>query len=75
VIVSNSRFDLSDHLSEEMVDRNLTLCEFLNKDVGFFVSLNLKIKLCVFCPFTFTCFVVTLSTCLLNLSDSGSIVA
>jgi hypothetical protein len=35
---------LCDHLSEERVERNLTLCEPLNKDVGFFVNPNLRIK-------------------------------
>jgi hypothetical protein len=33
VIVSNSRFDLCDHLSEERVERDPTLCELLNEDV------------------------------------------
>jgi hypothetical protein len=77
--MSSSRFDLCDHsrdhLSEERVERNPALCELLNEDVGFFVSLNLRIKFCVSCPFTFTCFVVALFTCLLSLSCSGSIVA
>jgi hypothetical protein len=45
VIVSNSRFNLCDHLSEERVERDPTLCELLNEDVGFFVNLNLGINL------------------------------
>jgi hypothetical protein len=61
VIVSSSRFDLCDHLSEERVERDPTLCELFNEGVGFFVSLNLMIKYCVSCPFTFTSFIVTLS--------------
>jgi hypothetical protein len=31
-------------LSEERVEKDLVLCEPLNKDVGFFVNLNLGIK-------------------------------
>jgi hypothetical protein len=49
-IVSSSRFDLYDHLSEERVERELTLCELINNDVEFFVNLNLRIKiLCLLC--------------------------
>jgi hypothetical protein len=60
VIVSSSRFDLCDHLSEEMVQRDPTLCELLNKDVGFFVNTNLGIKSCVSCALVFTCFTVVI---------------
>jgi hypothetical protein len=35
---------LSHHLSEERVERDPALCEHLNKDVGFFVNLNLEIN-------------------------------
>jgi hypothetical protein len=49
VIVSSSRFDLCDHLSEERVERDLSLCELLNEDEGFFVNLNHGIKSCVSC--------------------------
>jgi hypothetical protein len=45
VIVSCSRFDLCNHLSEERLERDLALCELLNEDVGFFVNLNLGINL------------------------------
>jgi hypothetical protein len=45
VIVSSSRFDLCDHLSEERVERDPTLHELLNEDVGLFVNLNLGINL------------------------------
>jgi hypothetical protein len=61
VIVSNSRFDLCDHLREERVERDLALCELLNEDVEFFVNMNLGIKSCVSCPVTFTYFIVALS--------------
>jgi hypothetical protein len=40
---------LCDHLREERVERDLTLCVLLNEDVGFFVNLNLGINLCVSC--------------------------
>jgi hypothetical protein len=37
-------------LSEERVERDPTLCELLNEDIGFFVNLNLGIKiLCLLC--------------------------
>jgi hypothetical protein len=61
VIVSSSRFDICDHLSEERVERDPTLCELLNEDVGFFVNSSLGIKSCVSCPFIITCFIVALS--------------
>jgi hypothetical protein len=35
---------LCDHLREERVERDLTLCEVLNEDIGFFVNPNLRIK-------------------------------
>jgi hypothetical protein len=38
---------LATPLREEMVERNLVLCEPLNEDVGFFVDPNLKIKFCI----------------------------
>jgi hypothetical protein len=60
VIVSSSRSDLCDHLSEERVKRDLTLCEPLNKDVGFFVNLNLEIKSHVSCALVFTCFTIAI---------------
>jgi hypothetical protein len=44
VIVRSSRFYLYDHLSEEKVERDLTLCELLNEDLEFFVYPNLGIK-------------------------------
>jgi hypothetical protein len=44
VTVISSRFDLCDHLSEERVERDPTLCALLNEDVGFFVNPNLKIN-------------------------------
>jgi hypothetical protein len=72
VIVSISRFDLYDHLSGERVERDLTLCELLNEDVGFFVNLNLRIKSCVSCSLIFAYFVVALFTFLLSLSHSRS---
>jgi hypothetical protein len=50
VIVSSSRFDLCDHLSEETVERDPTLYELLNKDIEFFVNPSLGIKiLCLLC--------------------------
>jgi hypothetical protein len=51
MIVSSSKFDLCDHLSEARVERDLALCELLNEDVQFFVNLN---KSCVSCPLVFT---------------------
>jgi hypothetical protein len=38
-------FDLCDHLSEERVERDSTLCELLNEDVRFFMNLILGINL------------------------------
>jgi hypothetical protein len=38
------KVSLCDHLREERVERDPTLCELLNKDVEFFVNLNLRIK-------------------------------
>jgi hypothetical protein len=35
---------LCDHLREERVERDLTLCELLNEDIGFFVNSNIGIK-------------------------------
>jgi hypothetical protein len=35
---------LCDHLSEERIERDSTLYEPLNEDVGFFVNLILRIK-------------------------------
>jgi hypothetical protein len=70
VIVSSSRFDLCDHLSEERVEQDLALCELLNEDIGFFVNPNLGIKSCVSCLLVFTYFVVALFTFLLRLSCS-----
>jgi hypothetical protein len=61
VIVSSSRFNICDHLSEERVERDPTLCELLNEDVGFFVNSSLGIKSYVSCPFTIICFIVALS--------------
>jgi hypothetical protein len=48
--MSNLRFDLCDHLIEKMVERDLTLCELLNEDVGFFMNPNLRIKSHLLCP-------------------------
>jgi hypothetical protein len=45
VLVSNPMFDLCDHLSEERVERDSTLCELLNEDVRFFMNLILGINL------------------------------
>jgi hypothetical protein len=42
-------FDLCDHLSEKRIERDPTLCKNLNEDVGFFMSLDLRIKYCVSC--------------------------
>jgi hypothetical protein len=43
-------FNLCNHLSEERVERDPDLCELLNEDVGFFMNLNLRIKiLCLLC--------------------------
>jgi hypothetical protein len=51
------RVGLGDLLSEKMVKRDLVLCELLNEDVGFFVDLNLGLKLlCLSCALAFTCF-------------------
>jgi hypothetical protein len=38
------KVDLCDHLREERIERDPTLCELLNEDVGFFVNPNLGIK-------------------------------
>jgi hypothetical protein len=38
------KIGLCDYLSEERVERDSTLCELLNEDVGFFVNSNLGIK-------------------------------
>jgi hypothetical protein len=46
---------LSDHLSEERVERDPALGELLNEDVGFFVNLNLRINLRVSCLIYFCC--------------------
>jgi hypothetical protein len=43
-----------------MVERDLTLCELLNKDVVFFVNPNLGIKSRVSCALVFTSFVVAI---------------
>jgi hypothetical protein len=72
VIVSSSRFDLGDHLSEERVERDPTLCELLNEDVGFFMNLNIGIKSRVSCALVFTFSTVDLFTFLLSLACSGS---
>jgi hypothetical protein len=53
------KFDPSDHLSEERVERGLDLCGLLNGDVGFFVYRNsskqIVVSLCfhidLLCPF------------------------
>jgi hypothetical protein len=43
-------FNLCNHLSEKRVERDPDLCELLNEDVGFFMNLNLRIKiLCLLC--------------------------
>jgi hypothetical protein len=60
VIVSSSRSDLYDHLSEERVERDPALCEPLNKDIGFFVNPNLEIKSHVSCALVFTCFTIAI---------------
>jgi hypothetical protein len=72
VIVRSSRFDLCDHLSEERVERDPTLCELLNEDVVFFVNLNLRIKSRVSCALVFTFSIVDLFTFLLNLACNRS---
>jgi hypothetical protein len=72
VIVSSSKFDLCDHLREERVERDPTLCELLNEDIGFFVNLNLKIKSLVSCALVFTFSTVDLFTFLLSLTCSRS---
>jgi hypothetical protein len=38
---------LCDHLREERVERDPSLCELLSEDIGFFVNPNLRINLCV----------------------------
>jgi hypothetical protein len=61
MIVSSSRFDLCDHLSEERVERDPALYELLNEDVGFLVNPNLGIKnLVSLVPFVFTCFTIVI---------------
>jgi hypothetical protein len=50
VIVSSSRLDLCDHLSEEKVERDPSFCELLNEDVGFFMNPNLGINLVSLVP-------------------------
>jgi hypothetical protein len=44
-LCDSEQLNLCDHLSEERVERDPTLCELLNEDVGFFVNLNLGINL------------------------------
>jgi hypothetical protein len=72
VIVSISRFNPCDHLSEERVERDPTLCELLNEDVGFFVNLNLGITSHVSCALVFTFSTIYLFTFLLSLACSRS---
>jgi hypothetical protein len=60
VIVSSSRSNLCDHLSEEMVERDPAFCELLNDDVGFFVNPNLGIKSRVSYALVFTSFTVAI---------------
>jgi hypothetical protein len=59
-IVSTSRFDLCDYLSEKRDERDPALCELLNEDVGFLVNLNLEIKSHVSCALVFTCFTIVI---------------
>jgi hypothetical protein len=65
-------FNLCNHLSEERVKRDLDLCELLNKDVGFFVNLNLGIKiLCLLCS-VYLLALLLLFTFLLSLACNRS---
>jgi hypothetical protein len=72
VIVSTSRFDLCNHLSEERVERDPALYELLNEDIGFFVNLNLRIKSRASCALVFTLSTINLFTFLLSLACSRS---
>jgi hypothetical protein len=59
---------ICDDLSEEWVERDPTLCEVLNEDVGFFVNLNLGIKIsCLMC-FSYLHSLLLLFTFLLSLA-------
>jgi hypothetical protein len=55
-------------LSAERVERDPVLCELLNKDVGFFVNLNLRIKSCVSHVFLELLVLLLLFTFLLTIS-------
>jgi rRNA maturation protein Nop10 len=60
-LICPSRFDLSDHLSEERVERDSALYELLNENIGFLVNPNLRIKnLVSLVPFVFTCFTIVI---------------
>jgi hypothetical protein len=51
---------LCEHLSEERVERDPSLCELLNEDVGFFVVPNLGIKSRVSCALLFSCITIAI---------------
>jgi hypothetical protein len=59
---------LYDDLSEERVERDLTLCELLNEDVGFFVNLNLRRKISRLMCFSYLHSLLLLFTFLLSLA-------
>lgn len=60
------KFDLSDHLSEERVERNWILCGLLNGDTFFFVKLNFGKQIAVSLrAFFVICFVSFLSKLIL----------
>jgi hypothetical protein len=59
---------LCDDFSEERVERDPTLCELLNEDVGFFVNLNLGIKISRLMCFSYLHSLLLLFTFLLSLA-------
>jgi hypothetical protein len=58
---------LCDDLSEERVEKDPALCELLNEDVGFFVNLNLRIKIPWLMCFSYLHSLLLLFTILLSL--------
>jgi hypothetical protein len=43
-------FNLCDHLSKKMVEKDPTLCELFNENIEFFVNPNLEINLVSITP-------------------------